>query len=149
MNSDDAIDERLRALGQGTPFPVDWHAYERSLLDRLARAQSRRARRTFWIGLTGTLAGAAATLLFSLTLAQPGSSRELSEVNNPLAPEPSSQQSASSENGDANPVFKPGAAPVVLRRVGPDGEVSEIRYTPRNPQDNRPGIIVPYPQAAR
>ena len=63
----DKMDELLRDLGRGTPFPVDWTVYEREVLQRLARQQVRRKRRVWWAAAFGTGLGAAATFVAMVT----------------------------------------------------------------------------------
>lgn len=146
----DPLDENLRALGQGTPFPVDWQAYERQLLARLARAQGRRMRRGVLLACGGALAGAAASLLVAFFAwpqredpgyAQADPARKPSVPEN-ISPLPEKQQE--------NAVPPARSQPMVLRRRGRDGTMGEIRFmgaTP--PAENRQGIIVTYAEPAR
>jgi hypothetical protein len=58
----DELDEPLGALKSRAPFPVDWQAYSRQLLARLAAAEARRRRRMWSLSLFSACAGAAASL---------------------------------------------------------------------------------------
>lgn len=58
----------LNELGSGLPFEVDWDAYHREVLRRLAHAEAARKRRSVWLTLFGALSGAAAMLLLTHAL---------------------------------------------------------------------------------
>lgn len=64
----DEMDNLLRDLGQGSPFPVDWEAYDRQLMERVFRRQAARARKMWLATLAGAVAGAAATFLITVSL---------------------------------------------------------------------------------
>lgn len=61
------IDDLLKQLGEGPPFPVDWQAYERELAARIVIAQVRRRRRTWWTAVSGALVGAAAMFVAAVS----------------------------------------------------------------------------------
>ena len=65
----DDLDGLLRGLGETAPFPIDWTAYERSVLARLARAQAAERRRFTWKLALAALTGAAAMVMLRTAFA--------------------------------------------------------------------------------
>jgi hypothetical protein len=139
----DAMDGLLRDLGRGTPFPVDWTAYEREVLHRLAQQQARRRRRVWWAAAFGTGIGTAATFVAMVALA---SFRPVSQVAGPAVPRAEPQLTAPPQ---AAAVVTEGAKPAdaefrpcirSIRRA--DGTVSEIRFAGfSGPGEQTAGLI--------
>jgi len=134
----DSMDKRLRELGEGTPFPVDWRAYEAEVLRRLAVEQQRERRRR-WLWAAGSaFCGAAAMFVLMIwtirTDAKPAEgAAPLMQVNNPSEPPPVHIPTPAGSPNE--PVFvrangKPEGigAPFTRRIVRKDGRVGEIRF---------------------
>jgi hypothetical protein len=137
----DHFDQMLRGLGEGTPFPVDWRAYEQEVLRRLAVAQARERRRTWTWTISGTLAGAAAMFLVTAMWYAP-TQPPAPHATDPMQPakveQPSQPSPAPRE--PSRPVSRPPAAlataagemdevkPYTRRIVRKDGRVAEIRF---------------------
>lgn len=61
------MDDLLRELGQGAPFPVDWTEYEQALMRRLFLQQAARRKRAWWGMLASAAAGSVATLVLAVS----------------------------------------------------------------------------------
>jgi hypothetical protein len=137
----DHFDQMLRGLGEGTPFPVDWRAYEQEVLRRLAVAQARERRRTWTWTISGTIAGAAAMFLVTAMWYSPTQrpaphaidQMQPAKVEQP--PQPSPEPSEPSRSISQTPAALATAAgemddvkPYTRRIVRKDGRVAEIRF---------------------
>lgn len=136
----DELDEKLRSLGEGTPFPVDWRAYEVELLRRIAVAQQQQRRRTWMFALAGTGFGAAAMFLVMVLVFRPANvpQKEIKAQTPPQTiqqeppPPPAIEEHLPIDAGtvaQASPrSATPDAAPFTRRIVRKDGRVAEIRF---------------------
>ncbi|HYG75839.1 MAG TPA: hypothetical protein VEK08_12615 [Planctomycetota bacterium] len=136
----DEMDNLLRELGQGTPFAVDWSAYERDLMQRIFLQQAQRRRRMWWATLSGAAAGAVATFVLTLSFGARsqlphtptnGQASTAQDVRPPappveIAPEiaPAPQPSLEPVNGPL-PVPGPGEVVRIIRRE--NGSLARVR----------------------
>lgn len=65
---EEPMDDLLRELGQGAPFPVDWTEYEQSVMRRLFLQQALRRRRAWWSMVASGAVGSVATLVLAFSL---------------------------------------------------------------------------------
>jgi hypothetical protein len=162
------LDRIAGQLGAAAPFPVDWDTYATQLIGRLSRAERQRRRRSWWVALAGTLAGAAAAWFIAVHVAgtrNAGPNVALPErVAVPFEQDRSKQPeltvlpAASSEEPPllvcvrrpgtlfavrSAPVTDETTRPFVQRTTHPGGRVSEIRFHGFTPEGaERAGLIV-------
>jgi hypothetical protein len=132
MRMADEMDNLLRDLGQGSPFPVDWATYERQLMERVFRRQAARARKMWLATLVGAVAGAAATFLITVSLQKSAPETEAASTSAPEQPAVEKREAPQPAAPVRTPVNAPVAEPdnnsgEFVLIVGRDGGIARLK----------------------
>ena len=131
----ESLDERLRELGNGMPFPVDWVAYEGALMRRLNQAEVRR-RRVWWALLAGAAAGAAVVAILFRPSPTPAEGEGVAGMAVPPA-----LKSQAREPDSPGGVSKPMAAYVRTIR-NRDGSLGVIRIVSSSRENSNRRLLI-------